>query len=324
MAVFTAIDDIALSTWLTRYKLGSLVSFKGISSGIENTNYFVSTTQDEFVLTLFERLQAEQLSFYLHLMRHLALKGVAVAHPIEDTHGNLWNDLCNKPAAIVNKLRGASLITPASSDCAQVGDMLAKMHIAGKDFSQYEPNPRSLAWWQKTSHIVMPFLDAQQNQLLTTELAHQENFFASTLYAELPSGPCHCDLFRNNVMFEAGQLSGFFDFYFAGHDKWIFDIAVTANDWCIDIASGEINFSHLQSLLKAYEVIRPLTSNEKIALPNMLRAGALRFWLSRLYDFYLPRDASLLTAHEPKHFESILKQRIDFSISPTLTSTLWN
>jgi homoserine kinase type II len=188
--------------------------------------------------------------------------------------------------------------------------MLARMHLAGQDFPLSQPNLRGLAWWVETMPVVLPYLPDDVQTLLRDEVAFQSAFATTATYAALPHGPVHADLFRNNVMFDGDKLSGFFDFYFAGCDTWLFDLAVTVNDWCIDLASGELDVDRVTAMLDAYHAVRPFTDAERDAWQTMLRAAALRFWLSRLYDFYLPRDAEMLTPHDPKHFERILRLRL--------------
>jgi homoserine kinase type II len=185
------------------------------------------------------------------------------------------------------------------------------MHIAGQDFGMHQPNLRGLAWWLETTPVVLPYLPADAQHLLRAEIHAQDAFAGSDAYHRLPRGPVHADLFRNNVMFVGERLTGFFDFYFAGVDTWLFDVAVTVNDWCIDLASGALDMARVRAMLDAYHAVRPFTEAEKISWQPMLQAGALRFWLSRLYDFYLPREAEMLTPHDPGHFERILRQRID-------------
>lgn len=318
MAVFTSVTREQLDHWLQRYALGRVTEFRGISSGIENSNFFLTTERGAFVLTLFEKLTAAQLPFYLQLMRHLAGHGIPVPDPVPDRHGEILGELCGKPATIVTRLQGRSHLTPDAAHCAQVGQMLARLHLAGRDFPLQQPNLRSLPWWREAAPAVLPFLASAEHALLEAEMAHQSGFFASEDYASLPSGPCHCDLFRDNVLFidgdalngAADQLGGFFDFYFAGCDKWLFDVAVTVNDWCADPATGKLDVPRTLALLDAYQAVRPFTETEARHWRSMLRAGALRFWLSRLYDFYLPRAAEMLQPHDPTHFERILRQRI--------------
>ena len=322
MAVFTPLELNDISEWIASdFAIGKAVALRGIRGGIENSNFFLDTKlnnqQQKFVLTIFERLSAEQLPYYLELMRHLANKGIPVPRPIENKYGDILFNLKGKPAAIVSKLPGLSRLDPEVHHCALVGDMLAKMHLASADFPLAQVNLRSLSWWQNTIPQVLPYLSKEQATVLTKELKTQEQFFASDDYNSLPQSASHCDLFRDNVLFDPNsqsdstrdQLGGFFDFYFAGTDKCLFDLAVTVNDWCLVGNKKDLDSERLQALMGAYQTIRPLTANEKASWSLMLRAAALRFWVSRLWDFYLPRNAHMLTPHDPKHFEHILLSR---------------
>ena len=347
MAVFSEVSFDEASAFLKALGLGQLQDIRGCTGGIENTNYFVDTDQGEYVLTLFERLSFEQLPFYLQFMKHLAGRGIAVPDPqtappapavlakprkpvppdqapllsqpeLSDVRpGEILHRLKGKPAAVVNKLRGSSELAPQAAHCTAVGDMLARMHLAGRDFAMQQPNLRGLAWWNETVPVVLPFLSDAQRTLILGELAFQNHVAASSAYRALPRGPVHADLFRDNVMFEtdgsgghSATLTGFFDFYFAGCDSFLFDIAVCLNDWCIDLTTGQSDALRAGALLSAYQAVRPLTLQERHLLPAMLRAGALRFWTSRLWDFHLPRDAAMLKAHDPEHFERVLRQRL--------------
>jgi len=313
MAVFTEVSEAEARELLRALNLGELHALRGIQSGIENTNYFV-TAQDvlgtrEFVLTLFERLTAEQLPFYLYLMKHLAQHGIPVPDPAADRNGEILLTVCGKPAALVNKLEGGHELAPGPDHCAQVGAMLARMHLAGRDYNRKQPNLRGLAWWNETVPVVLPFLAPEQAALLAGELAYQNHVAAGSAYAALPRGPVHADLFRDNVMFEDGKLTGFFDFYFAGVDTWLFDVAVCLNDWAVDLPTGVHDPERARAFVEAYTSVRPFSAAERQLLPAMLRAGALRFWISRLWDFHLPREASLLKPHDPAHFERVLRER---------------
>lgn len=314
MAVFTEVPQDDARELLSRLDAGELRDLRGIQGGIENTNYFATTEQDgqrvDWVLTVFERLTFAQLPFYLRLMKHLAQRGIPVPDPQADRNGDLLHTLCGKPAAVVNRLRGHSELAPVAAHCAAVGEMLARMHLAGRDFEPSQPNLRGLAWWNETVPVVLPHVDPAQAALLRSELAFQNHVAASSAHAALPRGPIHADLFRDNVMFEDGALTGFFDFYFAGVDSWLFDIAVCLNDWCIDLPTGRHDPLRSATFLQAYARVRPLSSAERRLLPAMLRAGALRFWISRLWDLHLPRDAALLKPHDPGHFERVLRQRV--------------
>jgi homoserine kinase type II len=256
-------------------------------------------------------------------MKHLARHGIPVPDPHalagsagrDDAEGQLVHRVAGKPAAVVDRLRGASVLDPGPTHCAAVGAMLARMHLAGRDYPRSQPNLRGLAWWNKTVPVVLPYVSAAQAALLRSELAFQNHVAGGCAYAALPRGAIHGDLFRDNVLFEQDRLTGFFDFYFAGVDSWLFDLAVCLNDWCVDLATGAQEPHRAGAFLAAYTGVRPLATAERRLLPAMLRAGALRFWISRLWDFHLPREASMLKPHDPSHFERVLRQRI---AQPTL------
>ncbi len=318
MAVYTEVSPAAARALLKRLRLGALLELRGIQGGIENTNYFVTCEDGEFVLTLFERLTAEQLPFYLHLMKHLAHAGIPVPDPQADPQGEILHQVAGKPASLATRLAGSSQLAPAPAHCAAVGQMLARMHLAARNFERVQPNLRALPWWNETAPTVLPHLPPAQAALLRAELAYQNHVAAGSAYGALPRGPVHADLFRDNVLFTGEQLTGIFDFYFAGVDTWLFDLAVTLNDWCVHLPTGAHDEERAQALLAAYEAVRPLSAAERELLPTMARAGALRFWLSRLWDWHLPRQASLLTPHDPTHFERVLRQRIDHPLTSAL------
>ena len=253
MAVFTEVSEAQAAQLMQSLNLGTLTRLQGIQGGIENTNYFVSTDQGEHVLTLFERLTHAQLPFYLHLMKHLAGRGIPVPDPVADASGEILHTVCGKPAAVVNRLAGKSQLAPQAVHCAAVGDMLARMHLAGSDYPRQQPNLRGLAWWNETVPVVLPHLTPAQAELIRSELAFQNHTAASSAYAALPRGPVHADLFRDNVMFDGEVLTGFFDFYFAGVDTWLFDLAVCLNDWCIDLPTGQHDAPRAQAMLAAYQ-----------------------------------------------------------------------
>ena len=317
MAVFTEVAEDEARDLMRRLDLGELRELRGIHGGIENTNYFATTDHNgqvgEYVLTLFERLSAAQLPFYLRLMKHLADRGVPVPEPHavpNQKQEHFVLQVAGKPAAVVNRLRGHSELAPEARHCTAVGAMLARMHLAARDFPLSQPNLRGLPWWNETVPVVLPCVDPDQAALLRSELAFQNHVAASSAYAALPRGAVHADLFRDNVMFERGELTGFFDFYFAGVDSWLFDLAVCLNDWCVDLPTGAHDAERARAFLAAYAGVRPLAAAERQLLPAMLRAGALRFWISRLWDFHLPREAALLKPHDPSHFERVLRERV--------------
>lgn len=267
----------------------------------------MDTKAGEYVLTLFERLTFEQLPFYLHFMKHLAAREMPVPDPIANAGGEILHSLKGRPAAVVNRLPGESVIAPTESHCRSVGEILARMHLAGSDFPRHQVNPRGLEWWNEVAPVVGRSVSGGQRSLLSSELAFQEKFAASITYGQLPRGPVHADLFRDNVLFDGGHLTGVFDFYFAGCDAFLFDIAVCLNDWCVDGCTGRQHGERAAAFLGGYEAVRALTPAERTLLPTMQRAGAFRFWLSRLWDLHLPREAALLNAHDPGHFERILR-----------------
>jgi homoserine kinase type II len=304
MSVFTRVTPEELSAWLKRYAIGTLADLQGIAAGIENTNYFVTTSHGRFVLTLFERLSAADLPFYINLMAHLARHGIPCPAPIADRSDKYLGTLNGKPATVVTCLPGAPLTAPGTGHCGQVGAMLGDMHLAGRSYTGKLENPRGPRWWREAATAVEPFLDGARRDLLGSELEFQASYRA----LELPRGPVHADLFRDNVLFDGERIGGVIDFYFAGIDAFLFDVAVAVNDWCVGPA-GEIDPERARPLLAAYRRVRDFTEGEREAWPVMLRAAALRFWLSRLYDFYLPRSGELTHAHDPEHFRRILEAR---------------
>ena len=304
MSVYTPVSEAQAAEWLRQYSVGTLVALEPIKAGIENSNFFLTTTQGRYVLTLFERLPAQELPFYLDLMAHLARHGIPSPAPIADLADQYLQRLNGKPAALVTRLPGKSLEHPGEKECAELGALLARMHLAGRSYPAYLENPRGPKWWRFAAAEVRRFLSPQQTSLLDDELAFQ----AQHRFPDLPRGPVHADLFRDNALFEKGRISGVIDFYFAGVDCLAFDIAVCANDWCLD-ADLDLDAARTKVLMAAYEAVRPLTALEREGWPVMLRAAALRFWLSRLYDFHLPRPGMLVHAHDPEHFRKILECR---------------
>ena len=319
MAVYTEVGFGEADGLCQRLGLGPLTDLQGIRSGIENTNYYATTARGQWVLTLFERLPVDELPYYLRLMQHLAARGIPVPAPQPAADGSLVHTLAGKPAAVVTRLPGSHRLHPDAEHCAQVGRMLARMHLAALDFELHQPHHRGLAWWAETVPVVLPHLPADAAALLRDEMVFQQHLAASPAGQALPRGPIHADLFRDNVMFDTvdgqPQLSGFFDFYFAGIDSWVFDLAVCLNDWCVDLPTGVHHAPRAQAFIAAYSAVRPLQTAERELLPAMLRAGALRFWVSRLWDFYLPRAASLLQAHDPSHFERVLQARCSHNMT---------
>lgn len=305
MSVFTPVTPEQLSAWLKNYSIGTLAGLEGIPAGIENTNYFVTTTQGRFVLTLFEKLKARELPFYLELMAHLSGHGILCPQPVASRNRGLYGRLAGKPAALVSFLPGSDVAAPGSGECAQAGSLLASIHSAGRSFAGRMPNPRGPRWWTSVMPEIVPFLGAEDVALLRGEVRFQSRLRRG----RLPLGPIHGDFFRDNVLFEGGRISGVIDFYFAFTGALLYDVAVAVNDWCM-LPGGRLDDGRAQALLEAYGRARPFTAAERSAWPGMLRAGALRFWVSRLYDFYLPRPGVLTHAKDPGHFRRILAQHV--------------
>ena len=315
MAVYTPVGFDEAASLLAGLGLGVLQHLQGVRSGIENTNYFATTDRGEWVITLFERLPRTKLPYYLQLMRHLAAAGLPVPRPQGPAADALVHTLAGKPTAVVTRLGGEPVDAPGTLHCSQLGSMLGRLHRAGADFGLDQAHERSLPWWEQTLPSVLPHVTPEVGALLRGELAYQHAVATSAAGRALPRGPIHADLFRDNAMFEPSpegpRLSGILDFYFAGTDALLFDLAVCLNDWCIDDGSGRLDESRAQALLDAYRGQRELAHGEWRLLPAMLRAAALRFWISRLWDWHLPREATLLVPKDPAHFERVLRQRIE-------------
>jgi homoserine kinase type II len=305
VSVYTSVSAGELGDWLRNYSVGELRACEPIRAGIENSNYFVTTSQGRYVLTLFERLPAAELPFYLDLMAHLARHGIPCPAPIANLADQYLGWLKDKPAALVTCLPGRSLEEPGVAHCEELGALLARMHLAGRSYGAYLENPRGPKWWRFAARAVMGFLDKPQQELLESELAFQ----SGQRFPDLPRGPVHADLFRDNALFDDARLSGVIDFYFAGVDCLLYDLAVCANDWCLK-PDLRLDAPRLKAMLRSYHALRPLAALEQAAWPAMLRAAALRFWLSRLYDLHLPRAGMLVHAHDPKHFQRVLAARV--------------
>ncbi len=309
MSVYTIIEENELKSFLSKYDVGELESFQGISDGIENTNYFINTSNGRYVLTIFEQHDFEEMQYYLKLMHHLADHKVPSANPVADRQGNYLNLFKGKPIALVERLNGGSITEISIEHCQQLGEAMGKMHTAGLSYKASQPNPRGPVWCQQTAHKVIEKLSADERQVLENEVHFQKE----KRHADLPRGVIHGDLFRDNALWhgEKGneQFSGIIDFYYSCDDVLLYDLAVTANDWCTD-EDATLNKEKVTALLSHYNRFRALADNEKEYWPAMLRAGALRFWLSRLHDKHFPRAGELVHTKNPDEFKAILSDRI--------------
>lgn len=304
MSVYTSVSRAELEAFLQHYSLGELVEFEGITAGIENTNYFVTTAQGDFVLTLFEVLQTNELPYYLQLMAYLNEHDIPCAHPVADDRNHFVRQLNGKPATIMQRLQGQSVLQPDLQQCRAIGATLARMHLVGKGFPLRLANSRGEQWRQSIGKQLLPMINETDAGILQQELDDQ----ASQPHHGLPGGPIHADLFRDNTLFVDHRVSGIVDFYNACDDDLIYDLAITVNDWCVD-QNGSLLFEQAASLCHAYRAERPLSDPERCAWPMMLRKAALRFWLSRLWDWHYPKPGELTFQKDPAAFKAILLAR---------------
>lgn len=296
MSVYTTVGRDELTAWLQPLGLGELRDYAGIAAGMQNSNYFVTTAAGRFVLTLFESIEPAALDFYLALQDRLARSDLPCPQPVADSQGQRWRRLAGKPAALLTCLPGAALEIPSAQHVRAVGTMLARLHLAAADMPGALPNPCGEAWRQRVGASLLPLVSPEERSLLADELAFQ----AAQDWSGLPRGVIHADLFRDNVLWSAeGQLTGLLDFYFAGDDVWLFDLAVVANDWCRDEAA-------LAALVDGYVAVRPLCPAEHDAWPAVRRAAALRFWLLRLEVRHRPRQGEVVTIKSPDEFRRLL------------------
>lgn len=302
MSVFTRITRPQLDQFFSAYTLGEVVSFEGIADGIDNTNYSVTTTQGGFVLTLFESLTADDLPHFLKLLSHLVKNNMPCPSPQSDRQANLWRELNNKPAAVFRRLSGAAMASPSVLHCQEIGLQLASLHRCTQGYVFPVKSGNDLSWCKTALNKIDSHLSVTDRKLINDELVFQ----TENSQTELPRGVIHADLFRDNALFVDDQLSGLLDFYSACTDTLLLDVAITANDWCCD--NGKVNVEKFTALLSAYESLRPLEPVEKQHWPVLLRAAALRFWLSRLEHQCYPRPGEITQQKDPLVFRHILQQ----------------
>lgn len=304
MSVFTTLTLPEVQDFLQDFSIGEVTELKGIAAGITNTNYFVITETSRYVLTIFEANTIDELPYFVDLMAHLAEHNIPCPEPIADKHGVALQEIEGKPALLVSCLQGRDVSEPDAAQCAQVGRMLAHMHLAGDAFGQQSNNQRDAAWRSNTAAQVMGKVSADERVLLQQVLAFQDNLDLDSL----PRGVIHGDLFRDNVLFDGAALGGFIDFYYACHDVLAYDAAIAVNDWCLT-ESGGFDEPRLNAFMQSYTEVRPFNEGEKQAWQGLLCIAALRFWLSRLYDFHFPAEGELTHAKDPDYFKNILLKR---------------
>lgn len=306
MSVYTTVSAPQLAAWLKNYSLGALQDLQGIASGIENTNYFVTTSHGKYVLTLFEKLQTSELPYYMHLMAHLANHGFPCPRPVANFANEYVGLLNGRPASIVSCLPGKSIVDATVAQCEEVGAMVADMHLAAQGYTQRMVNPRGPHWWQTYSRQLLPKVTREQEKIIEGELAFQSQH----RHDALPRGVIHGDLFRDNVLFDDGRIGGVIDFYFACNDVLLYDLAITANDWCM-CADATLDPSRLSALLRGYHAERAFTDAEQAAWPVMLRAAAFRIWLGRLGYNHFPMEGEMTHTKDAGLYQRLLQRHID-------------
>lgn len=306
MAVYTDITEGDLAAFLADYDVGELQSYRGIAEGVENSNFLVHTTAGQFILTLYEkRVNREDLPFFLGLMQHLATHGISCPLPVKRRDGGMLGELAGRPAAMVTFLEGIWLRRPQPVHCAEVGRGLAEMHLAGEGFTLSRRNSLTLEDWRPLWDKAKDHADA-----LDPELVAETEKLLGRLEAEwprdLPTGVIHADLFPDNVFFLGDDLSGFIDFYFACNDAFAYDIAVCLNAWCFE-RDHAFNLTKARAMLKAYSAVRPIGQAEADALPILAAGAALRFMLTRLYDWVMTPEGSLVVKKDPLEYLSKMR-----------------
>jgi len=301
VAVYTDISEDDLAAFLTEYNVGTLVSCKGIAEGVENSNFLLTTTEGPFILTLYEkRVDPNDLPFFLGLMQHLSANGLSCPLPLQRRDGGLLGELSGRPAAMVTFLQGVWLRKPEARHCGDVGVALAKMHVASDGFRLTRRNALSVSGW----HTLWEKSKDRADEVATGlggEIAGQLTDLESHWPKGLPAGVIHADLFPDNVFFLDDSLSGLIDFYFACNDFYAYDVAICLNAWCFE-KDGAYNITKGRALLAGYQSVRPLSTEELAALPLLSRGSALRFFLTRLYDWLMTPEGAMVTKKDPLEY----------------------
>lgn len=317
MSVYSSITRPQLDALFDDYALGKVINFEGITAGIDNTNYRVTTSEGEFVLTVFESATDSDLKPIFHLLTQ-ANKHIPCPLPQPKRDGNLLSHFNHKPAAVFNFLPGVDVKEPSTEHCRTLGSALAKLHFGLKEVEMPVTHRYDLPAFKSAFNRLKRHLSASDVALIEDELSYQSRYN----FANLPGGVIHGDLFKDNVLYLGNQLSGILDFYDACQGPWLIDIAIAANDWCSD--NGSINIEKTSSLLAGYQRIRPLHAEEQRLWPVALRATALRFWLSRMQHQTQPRPGVLTQQKDPNEFKILLQQHRQQQSRPSPVSTNLN
>ncbi len=301
MAVYTDVTADDLTEFLSRYEIGALLAYKGIAEGVENSNFLVHTSAGNFILTLYEKRVAEKdLPFFLALMEHLAARGITCPQPVKNKQGGMLGKLAGRPAAIVTFLDGLWIRRPNAGHCAAVGEALAGLHLAGKDFPNRRANALSIESWRGLYEHAKARGDSVRPGLCA-EIAKELDALDKSWPRDLPDGVIHADLFPDNVFFLGDKLSGLIDFYFACTDTLAYDVAICLNAWCFE-SDHSYNVTKGRALLKAYAKVRALSAAERAALPMLARGAAMRFLLTRLVDWLAVPDGALVKPKDPLEY----------------------
>ena len=301
MAVYTDVTADDLTDFLSRYQIGELRSYKGIAEGVENSNFLLHTSAGNFILTLYEkRVAANDLPFFLGLMEHLAARGITCPQPVKNRQGGVLGKLAGRPAAIVTFLDGLWIRRPNPGHCAAVGEALARLHIAGKDFPDKRANALSVESWRALYAQAKERGDSVRPGLCA-EIAKELDALDKSWPRDLPQGVIHADLFPDNVFFLGDKLSGLIDFYFACTDTLAYDVAVCLNAWCFE-PDHSYNVTKGRALLRSYATVRALSAAERAALPMLARGAAMRFLLTRLVDWLAVPEGALVKPKDPLEY----------------------
>jgi len=301
MAVYTEVPDDELTAFIATYDIGTVTSCKGIAEGVENTNYLLKTDRNDFILTLYEkRVERKDLPFFISLMEHLAAKNIACPTPVKDREGRVLRQLAGRPCALISFLHGMWVRRPRANHCAELGRAMAGLHLAALDFDGTRANSLSLKQWRPLFEQSKPQADTVQSGL-ADEIEDELHDLEAGWPQDLAQGIIHGDLFPNNVFFIGDRLSGIIDYYFACSDALVYDIAICLNAWCFE-HDGAFNTTKARAMLNAYQAVRPLGQAEFDALPLMARGAALRFLLTRLYDWLNTPVGALVKPHDPLEY----------------------